>query len=186
MNFKSLLSSGVSNPILDSPSKQHLSAVHVVKHYVFQLWHQSFFVHQVEVYAVVSRYLDSDVPFVERQETSVLECVEQGPLLLLLHFVPDILEKHNVLGAPGYKAFVIDEYHLADIHVSAPIRVNLGYVLDRHIDVLALSVERVDFVVFIVIETLIWEVFSSTANFYFNEVSDHFARACVDDHVIVG
>ena len=73
VNLERTLVCRVGDTVLDSLSKEHLCAPKVVEHKVFQLRQVGVLVYQVKVNLFSSGDLNTDVPFVEGQETSVVE-----------------------------------------------------------------------------------------------------------------
>tara|TARA_B110000285_G_scaffold161863_1_gene180808 strand:+ start:39 stop:359 length:321 start_codon:yes stop_codon:yes gene_type:complete len=76
-------------------TKHHLVALHEIKHHVFESWHKSFWVNQIEVNILLSSDLDPFVAFDEINESSVLNCVVISPRLLTGELISFEFEEQN-------------------------------------------------------------------------------------------
>ena len=129
INMETPLVGLVSDTVSYSGAKHHLVAVHVVMHYVLQLWHESVGVDDVEVDAIVCGNLDTLVAFNEVNETSNVKFVVLPPfnqglgmltvpqenscfvLLILRDF--EFFEEENLGAASCDKSSFIEHVHLA-------------------------------------------------------------------------
>jgi len=101
-------------------------------------------------------------------------------------FISFELEKDNFLRAPSNNNFVVDQVHVSKWHVSAVTCVKFAGVIHINIEEFTLSVEAVDLVCIIVIETLEWEVFWwAVFHLVFHKLPSDFAFAYFPEEVIV-
>jgi hypothetical protein len=114
-----------------------------------------------------------------------MQSAVQCPLFLLFHFIPDKFEEYDVLRASGNQCFVIDQYHLPQIHVSHAVCVNFGDILAIKIDILALPVKRINLVFFIIVKALIWEILSRTLHFELNWTMYDFIVISIKNEMIM-
>ena len=149
----------VSDAVLDSRPEHHLVAAHEVLHHVLELWLEGLRVDEVEVYLVVSSDLDSLVALDEVDEASYVQLLVLLPGLDVgVVLVSEDLEEEHSAGAPCDQSLVVDEVHLAQIHVCHSLELVVLSIVSVDRERLALAVERVDDVVFVVVEALVWKI----------------------------
>ena len=116
----------------------------------------------------------------------MLENCVLGPHVLLLRFVPLDFEEHNVLRAPSDQCLVVDKHHLPQVPVGHITCIIFGDIAGIYVDVLALSVEGVDHVRLIIVETFVREVFSLLASqINHHRPLHHLVGARVYDQVVM-
>ena len=158
VDFEALLVLLVSHSILDLGTYHNLVAFHVVEHDVLQLCLQCLSIHFVKVDLVRRDHLDAHVIFYEVD--GVLADVSDGLVDLELAVVgfDAVLdfEEEDVAGAADDEGFVEDEVHLSERHarllhycVIESVRL---CVLLRDDEGFGLAVDRVDFILLLVIE----------------------------------
>lgn len=86
-HIKRLLISFAGDAVLHSRPDDHLVTPHVVEHHVVEVRHQSVEVHDVEVYLLISNYLNPDIPFDEVEEAPNVQAIVLSPLLLFRIFL---------------------------------------------------------------------------------------------------
>lgn len=80
------------------------------------------------------------------------------PFSFLEIFIMNQLEKWNVGWGSASEGFVEDQEHLAQVEISDLVQLVLLRVVCLDDECLALPVEGVDLVLFVIIETFVWEV----------------------------
>jgi hypothetical protein len=163
-NIEGPLSILVSDAILHFRTNHHLDTVHEVIHHIVETWLQGLQVDDVEVHFLLGGYLDSYVTFDVEQEATDGQGVVLNPLLLAF-FVLFYFEKDDIAGGSGDQCLVFEEVHGTEVEICHFFQ---GVTVGLRGDCLALSVDAVHFICFVIKKAFVRKVLFRCSHWNFH------------------
>ena len=146
-----------------------MSTVHEIIHDVFQLRFEGYGIDQIKVNVGMRGHLNSLVALNKIYETSMFQCSIASPASLFGKLIKNQLEKQYLSRRTCNKCCTIDEIHLSQdlVTLSNPLQnvrcilfpFGISHSQNWHTKAFTLPVKTVDFVVLLIVEASIWEVF---------------------------
>lgn len=123
-----------------SGAEHHLGALHKVVHTIFQSWHESFLVDQIEINSLIRGHLDPDVTFDKIDLASHL--LKVVVLLPKASFFVNFEEKDGA-GGSNDQSLVEEQVHGSQVGGGDQLKLNFGWLFGAEGETVALPVEGV-------------------------------------------